>query len=201
MSSEKQKPKRDEERLYEPLRECLQNRFLHFYIDEKRPRFQRAPNEHEENVYLEIVGAKKTFTETLKKAFHDETFRTLSYERKYPDIMGFVKRKQSNQKELITVEVKRTTISLLDILQAKLYQDVFRSKFGLLVSYKEIPEEIKRFVLHTSLGRNIRGEVIIAQAAEKRWGAQYADRRLMILEIDSRFKDSIPKPFKELCKA
>jgi len=202
MSSEKPKQKRDEERLYEPIREFLQIRFARFYVEhEKRPVLQSVLiGRHEENPYLVVKGTTKRFPEILKKEFEDDTLNIITREGIFPDILGYVQKKPKNQKEIITVEVKDERIKLKHIAQAKFYQDVFNATFGLLVSSKEIPTETVRLVLNSPLGRSIREKVIIAQAVEKRWGAQYADRRLMVLEIDSRFKDSVPEPFKGLCK-
>ena len=192
MSSEKPKRKTEKE-LYEPVKDVLEIIFAS-YVEEKP--HQRVPYERKENPYLEVTANKRRFSEILKREFDDATFRIFSAERNVPDIMGFVQKKLSSKKELITVEVKSKPITLLHILQAKLYQDIFKSTFGLLISPIEIIEEKVRFVLDTPIGRNIRGKVIIAQVTEKPV-AQYG--HFTSLEINPKFKDSIPEPFKRFC--
>ena len=201
MSSEKPKRKTEKE-LYEPVKTLLE-RVFESYVEESP--YQRTPFPRKENLYLEITADKKRFSGILKKEFDDETFRILSTERSEPDIMGFVQKtpskkhwwSTSKKRELITVEVKTIPITFLHILQAKLYQDIFKSTFGLLISPKGIIEEKVRFVLDTPIGRSIRGKVIIAQLVEE-LAAQYG--HFTSLEINSKFKDSVPEPFKRFCK-
>ena len=76
-----------------------------------------------------------------------------------PDITGFLKGIFGT--DFITVEVKRKQIVLDDIYQAKKYADLFRAKYGFLLSSEPIPEEIKRLsrttnILVTSEGRSIK---------------------------------------------
>lgn len=182
-------PKKEKE-LYEPIKNVLERAFSNYV--EERP-MMGAPFSYKKNPYLEITANKKRFSEILKKEFDDTTFRILSAERNAPDIMGFVQKKPSSKKELITVEVKPKPITLLHILQARLYQDIFKATFGLLISPKGIIEEKARFVLDTDIGRNVRGEVIIAQLNEYLYGRP-------LLEINPRFKNSVPEPFKRFCK-
>jgi len=196
MSSQTEKPKpksrRREEQLYQPIKDFLGGVFGSYV--EERP-LMGAPYSYEENPYLEITANRKVFSETLKKVFDDETFRILSVEKNAPDIMGFVQRKPSSKKELITVEVKCTPIRLRDILQARFYQDIFKSTFGLLISSKGILEEKVRFVLDTDVGRNvIGGNVIIARFHENPY------QKYGFLEIHPRFMNSVPDLFKKFCK-
>ena len=179
-----------EKKLYEPIKDVLEGVFASYV--EERP-MMGAPFSYKKNPYLEITANKRRFSEKLKKEFDDATFRILSAERNAPDIMGFVQRKPSSKKELITVEVKPKLITLLHILQAKLYQDIFKATFGLLISPKGIIEEKVRFMLDTDIGRNIRGKVIIAQFNEYLYGRP-------LLEINPRFENSVPQPFKRFCK-
>jgi len=202
MSSEKPKTKRDEKRLYEPIRECLQRLFENFYIEHEK-RYQSVPFEHEENPYLEVIGDTKRFSEKLKKVFDSETLNLIISEGIFPDIVGYVQKKSKSQKEkeIITVEVKDKPIKLKHIAQAKFYQDVFNATFGLLISSKEIPELIVRHMLENPRGKVIRGRVIIAQSVEEPI-VYYSPQHgyFTTLEINSKFKDSVPDPFKQLCK-
>jgi hypothetical protein len=191
-----------EEELYQPVKTLLETVFRS-YVEEGP--YQRAPFPRKENLYLEITANKKRFSGILKREFDDETFRIFSVERSVPDIMGFVQKRPakkhvwsaSKKRELITVEVKTLPITFLNILQAKLYQDIFRSTFGLLISPKGIIEEKVRFVLDTKIGRKIRGKVIIAQVTEEP-AAQYG--HFTSLKINPKFKNSVPEPFKRFCK-
>ena len=132
MSSEKPKQKRNEKRLYEPIREILQSIFATSYIEHEK-RYQRVPYEHEENPYLEVKGTTKRFPEILKREVDDDTLNIIIKEGIFPDIIGYVQRKPKSSKEIITVEVKDVPIKLRYIAQAKFYQDVFNATFGLLI--------------------------------------------------------------------
>jgi hypothetical protein len=192
MSSENPKP-RNEERLYEPIREFLQNIFANYYVERKKHEihYQRAPFEYEErNVHVEVIGNTKRFSETLKREFDNDTLSIINNEGIFPDIVGYVRKKSSSPKEIITVEVKDTPIRLKDIAQAKFYKEIFKANFGLLISPKGIPEEKVRFVLGKDV---IRGKLIIAQWHEHPYGHRWQ------LEINSKFKDSVPDPFKRFC--
>lgn len=191
MHSEKSKT-RSEDRLYGPIREFL-NGIFGSYVEE-RP-LMGAPFSYEENPYLEITANKRRFSEMLKKEFDDKTLSLLSVEKNVPDIMGYVQRKPSSKKELITVEVKNKPIRLMDILQARFYQEIFKATFGLLISSKGILEEKVRFVLDTDVGRNvIRGKIIIARFHENPY------QKYGFLEIHPRFQNSVPELFKKFCK-
>jgi len=194
MSSEKLKQRKERE-FYESIKTVLEFEFRS-YVEESR--YQNAPFPNEENLYLKITAFGHS--ETLTREFSDRALRFLSVEKNLPDIMGFVQKKSSKKKEFITVEVKRSPVRFLHILQAKLYQDIFDAKFGLLISTKGIRDDKVRFVLKTPLGRSIRGKVIIAKFKELPYG--YGDRMLIArtLEINPKFKDSVPEPFKRLCK-
>jgi hypothetical protein len=77
-----------------------------------------------------------------------------------PDLTGFVKvvtktepkpsplqewfKSENAAYHFITVEVKNDTIGLEDIYQAKRYSDLFKAKYGLLISTRLIPTPIKR---------------------------------------------------------
>ena len=55
--------------------------------------------------------------------------------------------------EFIIVEVKYDKIELGDIYQAKRYADLFSANYSFLLSYKPIPEKIKRLSLLTNILR------------------------------------------------
>lgn len=189
MSSEKPKTQKEQE-LYEQIKKFLNIVFTSY--KEQKPHYQVAPLFSIENPYLEIT-ASGHFSPTLKGVFSDKTLRFLNVEKNLPDIMGFVKKKPSSERELITVEVKRIPIRLFHILKARFYQDIFEAKFGLLFSTKGIIEDKVRFVLDTKIGREIRGKVIIAKYNKPSYGT-------MSLEINPRFTKSVQEPFKRFCK-
>jgi len=190
MSSEKHEGKKEYE-FYEKIKTLLEGVFAVNYITERA--YMGSPF-YEENPHLEIT-AYGQFSPTLKNAFSKDTLRFFRIEKVKPDIMGFVKKKLKSPKELITVEVKRSPIELCWILKAKFYQDFFGAKWSLLISPKGIVEDKVRFVVDTDFGRKIRGKVIIAKYNEPSH-----DMTKKILEINPRFKNSIPEPFKRFVK-
>jgi hypothetical protein len=101
--------------------------------------------------------------------------------------MGFVRKNKTSTKELITVEVKAIPITLKSISRAKLYQDIFRAKYGLLVSTSRIPEELRRFILDRY---EIRGSLIIGQYLEA-YG---------VIKIHPSFEHHIPNFLQEFTK-
>ena len=117
MSSEKPKAKKEKE-LYESIKTHLNSVFAS-YITERR--YMGAPSSYKENPHLEIT-AYGHFSEMLKREFSEIALRFLSVEKNLPDMMGFVQKKITSPKELITVEVKRTSIRLFHTLQAKFYK-------------------------------------------------------------------------------
>ncbi len=56
---------------------------------------------------------------------------------------------KSGVQDFITVEIKREVVTIQHVYQAKMYGDLFRAKYALLISPEPIPEEIKR--LHRQL--------------------------------------------------
>jgi len=176
-----------EKELYEPIKKHLQAVLQNYYVEEQNPP-QTRPFQYEDNPYLEIT-AKTGISEILKKEFSDETFYILGAEGKTPDIMGFVRKRLSSPKELITVEVKDRTIKLMDIFQARLYQEVFKSTLGFLISSKGIAEERVRFVTSKN-GEFIRGKVIILKYNRHPY-------RRGIFEINPRLINDLPKPLKK----
>lgn len=59
-----------------------------------------------------------------------------------PDITGFVKGEYSS--DFIVIEIKNEEIKIDDIYQTRKYTGLFNAKYALLISTKEISEEIKR---------------------------------------------------------
>ncbi len=185
MPSEKPKSlrKRDEEKLYEPIKKALATVFAFHYI-EKRKKPMREPI-CKRNPHLEITANGK-FSETLKREFDDKTLNILSTEKLRPDVMGFVQKKSSSPKELIIVEVKASPIKIVDVSKAKLYQDIFNATFSLVVSPRGIPEEKLRLVLDKDA---IRGKVIIAKFV------QFAYALAGVFQIHPKFPNVLD-PFK-----
>lgn len=180
-----------EERLYEPIRDFLRNQFAQYIEKPRKPQYQHALSyEREENPYLEIVGKKRSFSQTLKRQFNTNTLLLINSEGSFPDIVGYVRKKPSNQKEIIVAEIKDKPIKLIDIFQARLYQEIFNPSFCFLISSEEIPEERIRFVENRGF---IRGKVIIAQYHEN------PHQRYGFFNIHPLFKDSVPEVFKKFC--
>jgi len=188
MSSEKQKGARvqEEEKLYEPIKNELENIFGRYVKKDKKQTYQREPppSPEKRDVYLEITHKK--ISDILKRELDDDALYIQKVEGFFPDIMGFVRKEPSSPKELITVEVKSIPIKIKHIERAKTYQYVFNATYGLIVSSKGIPEEIRRFV---SSRPTIRGNLIIAE-----WYYQG------IFRIHPDFKPHIPEPFKQFAK-
>lgn len=95
------------------------------------------------NFHLEITS-DGNFSEEIKSVvpdYYDIIFSFLK-KKNSPDLTGFVKEQYST--EFITVEIKNDIITLGDVYQAKRYADLFRAKYGFLITTKSIPTEIKR---------------------------------------------------------
>jgi hypothetical protein len=182
-----------EERLYEPIRNLLRNIFANYYVEKPRkPQYQNALSyEREENPYLEIIGKKKSFSQALKREFNTNTLLLINSEGSFPDLVGYVRKKPSNPtKEIVVVEIKDKPVKLIDIFQARLYQEIFSPTFCFLISSEEIPEERIRFVEKRDF---IRGEVIIAQYHENPY------QKYGFFNIHPIFKNSVPEAFKKFC--
>jgi hypothetical protein len=184
---------KQEEQLYEPIRKDLEEIFEQYMRKGEKQTYQREPSPPPEyrDVYLEIT-ANKRISNILKRQLDDDALYIMKVEEFYPDIMGFVRKKPSNSVELITAEVKSMPITIKHIERAKTYQYVFNATYGLLLSSKGIPEEIRRFVLKRP---KIRGDLIIA------------DYELInpaipsgIFRIHPDFEPFIPEPFKRFTK-
>jgi hypothetical protein len=193
MSSQAEQPKRKierkEEKLYEPIVSFLKIMFGK-YVEkdvEAEKKLQRDTLSFpDENLYLEIT-ANGRFSEMLKEQLDDRALSIINVEKFSPDIMGFVRKNKSSPKELITVEVKAQPITLKNISRAKLYQDIFRANYGLLVSTSRISEELRRFILDRHA---IRGNLIIAQYLEG----------YKVIRIHPSFEYHLPKFLQEFTK-
>jgi len=92
--------------------------------------------------YLEITADKK-FSNKLKAKISDNRHIIFYFLRDVaPDITGFIK--INSFWDFIVIEIKKEVIKLDHIYQTRKYAELFDAKYGLLVSTKEIPEEIKR---------------------------------------------------------
>lgn len=194
MSSQAEQPKRKiekkEEKLYEPIVRSLEFMFGKYVEkDVEVEKLQRdvLANDSDKNIYLEIT-ANGHFSEMLKEQLDDRALSIINVEKFSPDIMGFVRKNKTSPKELITVEVKAEPITLKSISRAKLYQDIFRAKHGLLISTIRISEELRRFILDR---HEIRGNLIIAQYLST----------LLTLRIHPSFEYYIPKFLQEFTKS
>jgi len=195
MSSQetKSKTKQEEERLYEPIKNELERIFGQYVRKDQKRTYQNEPSpppEHQD-IYLEVT-ADKHISDILKRQFDNDALYIMKVEEFYPDIMGFVRKEPSSPKELITVEVKSIPITIKHIERAKTYQCVFNATYGLLVSSKGIPEEIRRFV---SNRHKIRGDLIIAHYHLTNPQMSYG-----VFRIHPDFEPYIPEPFKQFAK-
>ena len=167
---------RKEEQLYEPVKSVLQRELEEYLNSEK----ERVGEGFIGKVHLEIT-AKGHFSEDLKEELDDDSLSIIRVEKFSPDIMGFIQKNQYS-KELITVEVKPDKITIKNISRAKLYQEIFKAKYGMLISPKRIPEEIRRFL---SKRYGITGNIIIAQF----------DKANNKFKFNKKLYPTIPEPF------
>lgn len=173
----KRKPrKKKEEQLYEPIKNALQGE-LQEYLNSQVGKVEAFFGG---KVHLEIT-ANGQFSEELKEVLDNDALSIIRVEKFSPDLMGFIQKTQYF-KELITVEVKHDKITIQSISRAKLYADIFNAKYGMLISPKGIPEEIKRFISNRWA---IRGNVIIAQF----------DEGNNKFKFDRKLYSTIPEPF------
>ena len=164
-----------EEQLYAPIKNALQREFEK-YVG------------YGGKVHLEIT-AKGRFSEELKEALDDRALAILRVERFSPDITGFMQKKDFglSSKELVTVEVKPDKIKINHVYRAKLYADVLNARYGILISPKRIPEEIRRFIKERySIIYRGYGSLIIAQF----------DKATDEFKFDKKLYSTIPEPFK-----
>jgi hypothetical protein len=145
---------------------------------------QNIPPEWVRNPCLEDTHAD--FSEEIKSHFDIVMFGKLYGADLRPDIMGYVVKKEGANPELIIVEVKKGDITLLDVMQARLYELFFKSKFTFLLSPKGLTrEKMEAILLHDNL---LRGNVIIGSCGDE--GKNFW--------IDPKLKDKLPKELKKL---
>jgi hypothetical protein len=180
-----------EENLYYPIVEALKGIFDRWYVDESyvytRDGIQRAPTSGITNPHL-IITAHGEFSDELQRVLDYRLFAALYAEKLKPDIMGFVRKKKSSEPEVITVEVKATALTIRDVLQAKMYSDIFNAKFAFIIS----PEGISIPKLRTILehDKSLRGNVIIAKYNPK----------VTRFQIYRELKEFVPKEFQRFCE-
>jgi len=109
---------------YQPIEEALSTKF----------------GEKFHNCHLEITAGGK-FSAPLKQRF-DEPALFFIAQHKYPDLMGFVF--ENSTEYFITVEIKDEKPTIDHIYEAKMYAELFKARFGFLISTEPLAEEIKR---------------------------------------------------------
>ncbi|MCW4024949.1 MAG: hypothetical protein NWF01_07945 [Candidatus Bathyarchaeota archaeon] len=150
---------------------------------------QNIPPEWVTNPNLEDThDTHAKLSEEIKSHFDIIMFGKLYGSDIRPDIMGYVIKKEGTKPELIIVEVKKDDIALLDVMQARLYELFFKSKFTFLLSPMGITrEKMEAIMLHDNL---LRGNVIIGSCGDE--GKNFT--------IDPKLKDKLPKELKKFQK-
>jgi hypothetical protein len=148
--------------------------------------YQSCPISSLKNPHLEIT-ARGNFSKVLKTRFDYYMFGKLYAEKLHPDIMGFVTKKESSKPKLITVEVKPVPLRLRDVMQGKLYEAVFESKYSLLSPTGIEGEKLEAVLKHD---KTIRGNILIGKCGEDG----------NTVRIDPRLANKIPKSFQSLCR-
>jgi hypothetical protein len=129
MSTRKKKVKKEaEEKYYKPIKEKLSQLF----------------REKGAEIYLEITGNKKKFSEELKSKISSNADIIFYFLKKFPDITGYVG--NIPLPGFVVAEIKKDKIKIEDIYQTKMYADLLETKFAFLISLKHIPEEVKRLL-------------------------------------------------------
>ena len=191
MSSENSPKKVREEDLYYPIMEALKGIFDRWYLDESyvytRDGLQRAMSSGIKNPHL-IITAHGEFSDELQRVLDYRLFAALYAEKLKPDIMGFVRKKKSSEPEVITVEVKATALTIRDVLQAKMYSDIFNAKFAFIISPQGISIPKLRTIMEHD--KALRGNVIIVKYHPK----------VTRFQIYQELKDSIPKELQRFCE-
>jgi len=164
-----------EESLYEPIKNALQTQLEKFVGSEGK-------------VHLEIT-AKGHLSEELKEALDDKALSILRVEKISPDIVGFLQKKDSSSKDLVTVEIKPDRIKISHIWRARLYAEVLNARYGIIISPKKIQEEIRRFLKERFYitSRNY-GSLLIAQF----------DKERNQFKFDEKLYSTIPELFKPI---
>jgi len=122
MQSERKKEKEYYEIVRSKLVDLLSTKFHEFHLE---------------------VTATKRFSNRLKAGIGQYREIIFSFLKEAaPDITGFITKEYS--KDFIVVEVKRDRVKLDDIYQTRKYAELFDARYALLISQKEVPDEIKR---------------------------------------------------------
>ena len=122
-----------EEQLYQPVRSYLQKQFAQFGECE-----------------FEITTRK--IPQKVRRRLDDLAISFIRGEKIFPDIMGYFKPDPSKNpphgfhEGLIVTEVKAEQPRIQDILQIKLYAEVFDASFAYLISSDEMIEDTRRFL-------------------------------------------------------
>jgi hypothetical protein len=126
--SRKKKKVHGEREHYEPLKtklkELIGTKFSNFHIE---------------------ITANKNFSNKLKAEISPHGHRDIIFnflKEAAPDITGYIKGEYFS--DFIVIEVKGEKIKIDDVYQTRKYAELFNAKYALLISTKEIPEEIKR---------------------------------------------------------
>ena len=100
----------------------------------------------------ELETTSKKITEKAKAWLDDAALFFIRVEKKLPDMIGRFKPDPSKKSPygfyegLIIAEVKNKEPSLKDIIQTKVYAEVFDAPFAYLISSKAMIEEMRRFL-------------------------------------------------------
>ncbi len=138
------------------------------------------------NPHLEIT-ANRTPSEVLQRVFDYRLFAALYAEDLRPDIMGFVCKKKSSNPEIMIIEVKKKSLKIKDVLQAKMYGAIFSAKFSFIISRSGISiPALKTILEHDS---TLRGDVIIGQCSSEGQHVRFYPEML----------EYVPKELRSLC--
>lgn len=114
------------------------------YYEMIKERIEEILREKTPDCYVEITASRK-FSNKLKAQINPHGHKDIIFHflrEAAPDVTGFIKRENSS--DVIIVEVKDNEMKVDDIYQTRKYAELFSAKYALLVSTREIPEEIKR---------------------------------------------------------
>ena len=116
-----------EKELYEPVRTALERSFAAIG--------KKAVSE---------TGATKGLGEPLKALIPPGLEILFRFLNRKPDIAGYVESNVGNV--IFTAEVKRGSLTIQDIYQAKMYKELFGATFGFLIGTEPVAEELKRLL-------------------------------------------------------
>lgn len=106
---------------------------------------------HKFNEFHLEVTANKHFSDKLKEKISRKRDLIFVFLKKAaPDLTGYIKAEElyslytGNDYAFVVVEVKPNRIKLEDIYQVRKYSELFDARMTILITFTEIPEEIKR---------------------------------------------------------